>query len=104
MKENGDDNMEIKRVGIYCRTSTNLQGHSIENQTGELRRYAEQRGWKIVKEYVDEGISGGQDRRPALDTLMADARRRRFDVVAVLKFDRFARSARHLINALAEFE
>ena len=91
------------RAAVYCRVSTNLQSQSIENQLSELRRYAAQRGWEIHKEYVDEGISGAKDRRPALDALMSDARRRRFSVVAVLKFDRFARSARHLINALAEF-
>ncbi len=96
--------MEMKRVGIYCRVSTNQQSQSIENQLSELRRYAQQRGWSIYKEYIDEGISGAKDRRPSLDALMIDARRARFDVVAVLKFDRFARSARHLLNALAEFQ
>lgn len=95
--------MENKRVALYCRVSTHLQPQSIDNQLSELRRYAEQRGWTIHKEYVDEGFSGAKDRRPALDTLMSDARRRRFAVVAVMKFDRFARSARHLLNALAEF-
>ena len=93
--------MKLHRVAIYARVSTNEQ--STENQLIDLRRYAEQRGWTVQKEYVDHGISGGKDSRPALDAMMADARRRRLDVVLVTKFDRFARSARHLLNALDEF-
>ena len=73
-------------------------------QTRELREYCERRGWNVVAEYVDIGISGAKDRRPELDKLMADARRRRFDVVAVWRFDRFARSVRHLLRALDEFQ
>jgi DNA invertase Pin-like site-specific DNA recombinase len=95
--------MNTKRVALYARASTLKQAHSIENQLSELRQYAKQRGWEIYREYTDEGVSGGKDRRPGLDLLMADARRRRFDVVAVLKFDRFARSSRHLVVALEEF-
>jgi DNA invertase Pin-like site-specific DNA recombinase len=53
---------------------------------------------------VDVGISGAKDRRPELDRLMTDARRRRFDIVLVARFDRFARSTRHLILALEEFQ
>lgn len=93
--------MESKRVAIYARVSTADQ--STENQSIDLRRYAGQRGWIIAKEYVDHGFSGTKDSRPALDVLMADARRRRFDVVLVWKFDRFARSARHLLVALDQF-
>jgi len=93
--------MEMKRVGIYARVSTGDQ--STENQLLDLRRYVEQRGWRIGKEFVDHGVSGAKDRRPALDELMADARKRRFDIVLVTKFDRFARSAKHLLNALDEF-
>lgn len=93
--------MLTKRVGIYARVSTVDQ--NTENQLIDLRRYAEQRGWTITKEYVDHGVSGAKDSRPALDALMADARRRKFDIVIVWKFDRFARSARHLLNALDQF-
>jgi len=93
-----------KRVAFYCRVSTHLQSQSLENQASELKRYADQRGWTAAGTYCDEGISGAKDRRPGLDELMRDARRCRFDVVCVLKFDRFARSARHLLNALAEFQ
>jgi DNA invertase Pin-like site-specific DNA recombinase len=68
-----------------------------------LRRYVSERGWNIYKEYVDEGISGTKDSRPALNELMNDAKKRRFDVVLVWRFDRFARSTKHLILALEEF-
>jgi DNA invertase Pin-like site-specific DNA recombinase len=72
-------------------------------QTRELREYCERRGWSVTGEYVDTGISGAKDRRPELDRLMADAHKRRFDVIAVWKFDRFARSASHLLRALDTF-
>jgi DNA invertase Pin-like site-specific DNA recombinase len=65
----------------------------------ELREHAQRRGWAIGCEFVDE-ISGAKDRRPALDRMMADAHRRRFDVVLVCRFDRFARSVTHLLRAL----
>jgi DNA invertase Pin-like site-specific DNA recombinase len=90
------------RVGIYARVSTSDQ--STENQLLDLRRYSDHRGWLVQREYIDHGVSGSKDSRPALDELMKDARRRRFDIVLVVKFDRFARSARHLLNALDEFQ
>jgi len=90
------------RVALYCRVSTSDQ--STEPQILDLRQYVSDRGWTIYREYRDEGISGTLDSRPALDELMNDARKRRFDVVLVWRFDRFARSTRHLINALEEFK
>lgn len=89
------------RVGLYARVSTRDQ--HPENQLLELRRYAEARGWAVVEEFVDQGISGAKDRRPALDKLMDAARRRKIDIVLVSRFDRFARSVRHLVAALEEF-
>jgi DNA invertase Pin-like site-specific DNA recombinase len=90
------------RVALYARVSTlNLQSPDL--QLRELREHVERRGWKLEREYVDAGISGAKDRRPELDRLMADAHRRRFDVVAVWKFDRFARSVTHLLRALDTF-
>ncbi|HUU59808.1 MAG TPA: recombinase family protein [Phycisphaerae bacterium] len=89
------------RAAIYARVSTADQ-HS-EMQLSELREHADRRGWKIVGEYVDEGISGTKSSRPQLDKLMADARRRKFDLVCVWRFDRFARSTQHLLSALEEF-
>lgn len=91
------------RVGLYARVSTTNNGQSPEMQLRELREYCERRGWTIAGEYVDAGISGAKDRRPELDRLMADALKRRFDVVAVWKFDRFARSVGHLLQALDTF-
>jgi len=72
-------------------------------QLDELRRVAGQRGWDIAQTYIDHGISGAKASRPALDALMDDARRGRLDVVAVWRFDRFARSTSHLVQALEEF-
>ena len=91
------------RVALYARTSTTDKGQDPELQLEDLRRLAAQRGWTIIREYVDAGISGTKDARPALDALMEDARRGRFDVVAVWRFDRFARSTQHLLRALEEF-
>ena len=94
--------MTKKRIAVYARVSTSDQ--STESQLLDLRRYVRERGWDIFKEYVDEGISGTKDSRPALNELMDDARKRRFDVVLVWRFDRFARSTKHLILALEEFK
>ena len=93
----------INRVAIYARVSTSNNGQSPEMQLRELREYCERRDWTVAGEYVDTGISGAKDRRPELDRLMADAHKRRFDVVAVWKFDRFARSVSHLLRALDTF-
>jgi DNA invertase Pin-like site-specific DNA recombinase len=73
-------------------------------QLSELREYAARRGWVVAGEYVDEGVSGSKDSRPALNRLMADAHRRRFDIVACWKVDRFGRSLKHLVNALADLD
>jgi DNA invertase Pin-like site-specific DNA recombinase len=93
----------ITRTALYARISTTNNGQSPEMQLRELREYCERRGWTVAGEYVDAGISGAKDRRPALDRLMADAHRRWFDNVAVWKFDRFARSVSHLLRALDTF-
>ncbi len=90
-----------KRVAIYARVSTTDQ--STESQLLDLRRYVRERGWNIFKEFIDEGISGTKDSRPALNELMDAARKRRFEMILVWRFDRFARSTKHLILALEEF-
>jgi len=90
------------RVALYARVSTTDQ--STDSQLLDLRRYVSERDWNIFKEYVDEGISGTKDSRPALNVLMNDAKKRKFDVVLVWRFDRFARSTKHLILALEEFK
>src|SRR5438128_1982729 len=89
------------RCAVYSRVSTSDQ--HVEMQVAALRQYVVRRGWQLVTEYVDEGISGTKEKRPALDRLMMDARRRAFDAVAVFRFDRFARSVSHLARALDEF-
>lgn len=91
------------RVAVYARVSTADKKQSPEMQLRELREYCERRGWQITGEYVDVGVSGAKDSRPELNRLMADAHKRRFDVVAVWKFDRFARSVSHLLRALDTF-
>ena len=88
-------------IAVYCRVST--LGQSTDSQLLDLRRYVAERQWNIYKEYCDNGISGTKDSRPALDELMDAAKKRKFDMVLVWRFDRFARSTRHLINALEEF-
>ena len=91
------------RVVIYARVSTTNHGQDVSMQTRDLEQFAQARGWTLTDSYVDRGISGSKDRRPELDRLMADARRRRFDAVIVWKFDRFARSVSHLLRALETF-
>jgi len=90
-----------KRVALYARVSTADQ--EPETQLGELRRYVERRGWIVAAEHVDRAASGAKDRRPALDRLMKAVRRREVDAIVVWRFDRFARSVRHLVTALEEF-
>jgi len=94
--------MANERVAVYARVST-LLGQSPEMQLVELREYAARRGWHVIGEYVDRA-SGIKESRPALNRLMTDARRRKFDMIAVWKIDRFGRSLKHLVNALAELE
>ena len=89
-----------KRVAIYVRVSTKDQ--SVEMQLNDLERYSRERGLKIFKIYQDN-ISGTKDTRPGLSQLMNDAKKRKFDTVLVWRFDRFARSTKHLVNALYEF-
>jgi DNA invertase Pin-like site-specific DNA recombinase len=89
------------RVALYARCST-LDQHP-EAQIEQLRLLAQQRGWDIVGEYVDHGQSGRRDRRPELDRLMGDVLRGRVHAVAVVRFDRWARSVRHLVQTLDDF-
>jgi DNA invertase Pin-like site-specific DNA recombinase len=91
------------RAAIYARVSTSNHGQDPHVQIRELREHCSRRGWEIADEYVDSGISGTKERRPQLDRLLADCRRRRVDIVLVYRYDRFARSLRHLVNALEEF-
>src|SRR4051812_32790579 len=89
------------RAAIYARVSATEQ--TCDNQLLELRRYIDARGWTSVNEYVDV-ISGAKDRRPGLDDLVRDARRRKFDAVIVWKLDRLGRSLRHLVLLMEELQ
>ena len=88
------------RATIYARVSTLDQ--EPENQLAELRRYIVARSWPPAVEYVDKGVSGSTDRRPALDRLIRDAKRRGFDVLICWRLDRLGRNLRHLVTLLDE--
>ena len=90
------------RTAIYARVSTNNGVQDPDTQLIPLREYAVRREWEVVAEHIDQ-ISGVKE-RPALNQLMKSARRRGIDCILVWKFDRFARSTRHLIEALEEFK
>jgi site-specific DNA recombinase len=86
---------QAERVALYARVSTEMQaeeGFSIEAQLNEMRAYAAQRGWKVVAEFVDAGISGSTMDRPGLRALLEAAQARQFDVVLVHELSRLSRS------------
>jgi DNA invertase Pin-like site-specific DNA recombinase len=91
------------RAALYARISTLNHGQDPEVQLRELGDYCQRRGFTITNEYVDKGISGSREKRPALDRLLADCRKRFVDAVVVYRYDRFARSLRQLVNSLEEF-
>lgn len=92
------------RVAIYARVSTD--GQSVNAQLAELREVAERRGWEVVHEFTDKGISGakGRDQRPALDAMLKAATRREFDMVAAWSVDRLGRSLQHLVTGLSDLQ
>lgn len=92
------------RVALYARVSTNDKGQDVDMQLTELRAYAKLRGWTVTEEFVEQGVSGTKVSRPALDTLMQNVAVGCFDAVLVWKFDRFARSTKHLLTALETFQ
>jgi len=92
----------MPRIALYARVSTADQ--HVDGQLHALRAYAQARGLDVAGEYVDHGQSGAKARRPALDRLLADARRRKLDAIACTKLDRLARSVRHLTTLAAELE
>ncbi len=91
------------RAAIYARVSTLNGSQDPSMQTRELEESCQRRGWQIHDLYVDNGVSGKKDSRPQLNRMMQDAHERRFDVVVVWRFDRFARSVSHLLRALETF-
>ena len=94
--------MKTRRAAIYARVSTDNQ--TTENQIGELRTHAKRMGWEVVREYVDQGISGAKRReqRPAYDQMLKDAARKEFDVIAAWSVDRLGRSLQDLVVFLGE--
>src|SRR5215831_5100364 len=98
-----DSSVPTTRAAVYARVSTVNAGQDPAMQTRELTEYCERRGWEVHDTYVDNGYSGKKDSRPQLNRMMQDAHERRFDVVVVWRFDRFARSVSHLLRALETF-
>ena len=96
--------MDAPRIAIYTRVSTSSQ--STENQRHELLRVAQARNWEVIGEYTDAGISGAKTRadRPALDALLKDAVRGKFNLVSVWSIDRLGRSLQHLIETVNELQ
>lgn len=92
----------MKRCAIYARVSTTDQ--HVENQIHDLRQFALQRGFEVVAEYTDVGISGRKARRPGLDGMLYDARKRNFSVLIVAAFDRVARSTKHFLGVVDELD
>ncbi len=92
------------RTALYARVSTTGHGQDVELQLDELRQVARQRGWCILTEEVDDGVSGATTSRPALDRLMDAARRGQLDLVVVWKLDRLGRSLQHLLAVLDELQ
>jgi DNA invertase Pin-like site-specific DNA recombinase len=93
---------KAQRAALYARVSTTGHGQDVGLQLDELRQVAAQRGWSVVEEFVDEGISGAKASRPALDRMMEVARLGKIDVVAVWKLDRLGRSLANLLSTLDE--
>src|SRR5450759_3164364 len=91
------------RAAIYARVSTLNGNQDSTMQTRELKEYCQRRGWQVFDSYIDNGVSGKKDSRPELNRMMQDAHERRFSVVVVWRFDRFARSVSHLRRALETF-
>lgn len=92
-----------KRACIYARVST-LNGQTVESQLHDLRRMAGQRGFEIVAEYCDEGVSGGKTSRPQLDLMLKAAKRGEFDILLIWSLSRLGRSSMHLIQLFEQFK
>lgn len=92
------------RAALYARVSTTGHGQDVGLQVEELERVAAQRGWVVVEVYADEGISGAKSSRPALDRMMEDAAKGRFDIIAIWKLDRLARSVVHLLGVVESLQ
>lgn len=92
----------MKKVGLYCRVS--CSGQTVKNQERELKAYCKRQDWQAVKLYKDEGISGTKSDRPALNKMLADARKGKFDILACWSVCRLGRSTVDLLNILTELQ
>lgn len=90
------------KVALYARVSTEEQ--NARRQVESMRDYAARNGWEIYKEYIDEGVSGAKESRPAFNDLLEDMRQYRFNTVVVTKLDRIGRSLKHIITLFEEFK
>lgn len=95
--------MITPKVALYARVSTSNTHQNPETQLLDLRKFSSDREFQVFREYVDHGISGSKEKRPGLNQLMADAKKKRFDLVLVWRFDSFTRSVKHLVEALHTF-
>jgi DNA invertase Pin-like site-specific DNA recombinase len=91
----------LQRAAIYGRVST-LTNQSTEMQVRDLRQLADRRGFEVIHEYLDKGFSGAKSSRPALDEMLADAKRGKFRILMVWKLDRLGRSLAHLVRLLED--
>ena len=91
-----------RRCAIYARVSTADQ--CVNNQLYDLRQFAQQRGFEVASEYTDVGVSGSKARRPGLDLMLKDARKRKFSVVIIAAFDRVARNIKHFLSVVDELD
>jgi DNA invertase Pin-like site-specific DNA recombinase len=92
----------MKTCAIYARVSSVDQ--RVDNQLFDLRQFAAQRGFEVVGEFTDVGISGSKARRPGLDSMLREARKRKFSVLIVAAFDRLARSTKHFLTVVDELD
>jgi DNA invertase Pin-like site-specific DNA recombinase len=97
-----DSNRKLK-IALYARVST-LLNQDPENQLIHLRRMAEARGFEVFDEYVDKGISGAKERRPALDSMLADARAGQFQLIAIAALDRLGRNTKNILTLIDELK
>lgn len=89
-----------KAVAIYARVSTDRQ--TVDMQIHELKEYVKRRGWNLYREFIDQGYSGSDTKRPAFQEMMNEAKKRKFDVLLVWKLDRLSRSMKDLVMVLNE--
>ncbi len=102
MENKASQNGGKLRVVLYARVST--QDQNTDTQVTALRDYCARMGYQVAEEYVDQGFSGKDNKRPEFERLLADMRQGRLDTIVVYKLDRIGRSVIHLLNLFEEFK